>query len=79
MDAQPMRELSEVLRDEMVMGGRIKKLLAGTSMTIPEIAEALDAPSQEVMLWVMTLWRYGHVKDLPKSRTDDYFKYTTAE
>jgi len=79
MNAQPMRELSEVLRDEMVMRDRIKKLLAGKSMTIPEIAEALDAPSHEVMLWVMTMWRYGHVKDLPKSRTDDYFKYIAAE
>ena len=79
MDAQPMRELSEVLRDEMVMRDRIKKLLTGKSMTIPEIAEALDAPKQETMLWIMAMWRYGHVKDLPKSRTDDYFKYTTAE
>ena len=79
MDAQPMRDLAEVMRDEMVMRDKIKKLLPEEGMTVPEIAEALGAPSREVMLWVMAMWRYGHIKDLPKGRTDDYFKYAPAE
>ena len=79
MDAQPMRDLAEVMRDEMVMRDKIKKLLPKEGMTVPEIAEALGTPSREVMLWVMAMWRYGHIKDLSKGRTDDYFKYAPAE
>ncbi len=79
MDAQPMRDLAEVMRDEMVMRDKIKKLLPKEGMTVPEIAEALGTPSREVMLWVMAMWRYGHIKDLSKGRIDDYFKYAPAE
>ena len=43
--------------------------------TIPEIAEALAAPTSEVTLWVMAMRRYGALEDLPKAKADDYFQY----
>jgi hypothetical protein len=75
MPGQPCRDLAEVLRDEMVMKDKIKDLLCDAPMTIPELAEALERPSHEVMLWVMAMWRYGTVVELKKERTDEYFQY----
>jgi predicted Rossmann fold nucleotide-binding protein DprA/Smf involved in DNA uptake len=70
-----MRDLNEVMRDEMVMRDRIIDLLREEPRTVPEIAEALGAPSREVMIWVMAMWRYGVVTEMEKARTDDYFSY----
>ncbi len=69
------RSLGEVLRDEMVMRDRIGDALRDGPKTIPEIAEALSAPTQEVTLWVMAMRRYGALEDLPKAKADDYFRY----
>lgn len=69
------RGLAEVLRDEMVMKDRIVDLLRGEPKTILELAEALEHPSHEVMLWVMAMWRYGTVVEAEKGRTDEYFHY----
>jgi hypothetical protein len=73
------RELAEVLRDEMVMHGRIQDLLREKPMTIPELAEALQYPDWEVTVWVMAMIRYGLLTELPKARADDYFQYTVAK
>jgi hypothetical protein len=69
------RPLGEVLRDEMVMRDRIAEVLRDSPKTIPEIAEALSAPTQEVTLWVMAMRRYGALEDLPKAKADNYFQY----
>ena len=79
MDRRQLRNLSEVLRDEMVMNGKILALLRDEPRTIPQLAEALGSPSWEVTVWVMGMRRYGKLKELPKSRADDYFQYTPAE
>jgi hypothetical protein len=69
------RPLGEVMRDEMVMKDRIADALRDSPKTIPEIAEALAAPTEEVTLWVMAMRRYGALEDLPKAKADDYFRY----
>jgi len=76
MEKSEMRNLQEVLRDEMVMHERICDLLKKNPMTIPELAKALNKPSWETTVWIMSMRRYGMVAELPKSRGDDYFKYT---
>jgi len=78
MDQVAPRPSREVFRDELIMRDRIAALLADGPRTIPELAEALDRPAREVLMWVMALWRYGLVKELPKGRTDAYYRYAPA-
>jgi predicted Rossmann fold nucleotide-binding protein DprA/Smf involved in DNA uptake len=75
----PLRNLGEVLRDEMVEKDAIAALLKGGPRTIPEIAAELRAPPAEVTKWLMAMRRYGRVRDLPKSRSDDYYRYALVE
>jgi predicted Rossmann fold nucleotide-binding protein DprA/Smf involved in DNA uptake len=74
----PPRPFADVLRDEMVMHEPILAVLGEGPKTIAEIAAALGKPSREVMLWVMGMLRQGVVKELPKPKADDYFRYTAA-
>jgi hypothetical protein len=78
MKKKEMRNLAEVFRDEMVMQERIRNLLKDDPHTIPELAEALDVPSWEVTAWVMAMRRYGMLRELPKSRAEDYYQYTLS-
>ena len=75
----PLRNLSEILRDGMAEQDPIADVLRGGPRTIPEIAKALHAPSYEVTKWVMAMRRYGRLRDLPKSRADDYYRYELVE
>ncbi len=79
MTTTRMRNLAEVLRDEMVMRDKILALLVDGPKTIPELVEVLKVPSWEVTTWVMAMRRYGHLKELPKGRADDYFQYTKVD
>jgi predicted Rossmann fold nucleotide-binding protein DprA/Smf involved in DNA uptake len=72
------RDSSEVMRDEMVMKGKIVSILREEPRTIPEIADALGCPAREVTLWVMALRRYGALEELPKAKADDYYRYGPA-
>jgi hypothetical protein len=74
-----LRNLGEVLRDEMVERDRVTAVLREGPKTLPEIAEALGAPTYEVTKWVMAMRRYGQVRDLPKTRVDDYYRYELVE
>jgi hypothetical protein len=74
-----LRNLGEVLRDELVQRDRVAALLRTGPRTIPEIAAALHAPPVEVTKWVMAMRRYGRVRELPKSRSDDYYQYAVTE
>lgn len=73
------RDPSEVMRDEMLMKGKIASLLREGPRTIPEIADALRCPAWEVTLWVMALRRYGALEEIPKPKADDYYRYKLAK
>ena len=75
MEAESRRGLAEVLRDEMIMKDRIVDCLREAPRTIPELAELLNCPSHEVLLWVMAMWRYGTLVETEKGRTEEYFRY----
>ena len=62
-----LRNLNEVLRDEMVERNRVAMVLRTGPKTLPEIATALGAPAPEVTKWVMAMRRYGRIRDLPKA------------
>lgn len=75
MEKKVTRDPAEVLRDEMYMRDKITDLLQEGPKTVPEIAEKLGYPSNEVMKWVMGMRRYGIIVEMPKERADDYYKY----
>jgi hypothetical protein len=78
MGTGPRRDLSEVMRDEMLMKEKITSLLREGPRTIPEIADALKCPARDITLWVMALLRYGALKEIPKPKADDYYRYKPA-
>lgn len=78
MATQAPRGLGEVMRDEMVMRPRIAAVLREGPKTIPEIADALGSPSPEVTFWIMALRRYGVLEEVPKPRSEDYYRYRLA-
>lgn len=74
-----LRNVHEVMRDEMIERDRIQDVLRSGPKTLPEIAEALHRPTYEVTQWLMAMRRYGRIRDLPKERADDYFRYELSE
>ena len=79
MKNQIDRNVAEIMTDEMGMRDRIISQLSEDPKTIPEIAKALDFSSYDVMLWVMTMWRYGALEEVGKANADGYFKYRPVE
>ena len=73
------RNTAEIMRDEMVMKDRILSILAKEPKTIPEIAAALKYSSNEVMYWVMAMWRYGSLEEVGKPNDEGYYKYRPVE
>ena len=75
MEKSTARNLAEVLRDEMFMQDKITGILQAGPKTIVEIAAELGYPSNEVMIWVMSMRKYGKISELPKERADYYYRY----
>ena len=73
------REIREVCREEMAMHGTILAALKDGPRTVPEIAEAIGAPTREVVIWVMGMRRYGWLSEIKGSEGDGYFRYQAEE
>ena len=72
-----VRDVREVIREEMMMRDKILAVLGEGSKTVPEIAQNLGYPSHEVMFWVMGMRKYGHLAE--DGLTDEgYYKYRAA-
>lgn len=69
------RDVREVIREEPVMRARILAALADGPLTVPQIAEAIDAPANEVVFWVMGMRRYGWLAEVKGAAVDGYFQY----
>ena len=69
------RDDREVIREEPVMRPRILAALAEGPLTVPQIAEAVGAPTHEVVFWVMGMRRYGWLAEIKGSEDDGYFRY----
>ena len=69
------RDPREVIREEPVMRPRILAAVAGGPLTVPQIAEAIGAPTHEVVFWVMGMRRYGWLAEIKGSDDDGYFLY----
>ncbi len=69
-----IRDVREIIREEMIMRARIMSVLGEGAMTVPEIAEAIDCPSHEVLFWVMGMRKYCYL--IEKELTDEgYYRY----
>ena len=73
------RDVAEVIRDEMAVRDRIVAVLHDDPKTIPEIAEALGSPGQEVVFWVMAMCRYGMLVPTGKAGADGYYRYRLTQ
>jgi predicted Rossmann fold nucleotide-binding protein DprA/Smf involved in DNA uptake len=69
------RDVREVVREEPVMRARILVALGQGPLTIPEIAAAIEAPTNEVVFWVMGMRRYGWLAEIKGATVDGYFQY----
>ena len=76
--AAPLRSTREIIRDEQFMRGRILKVLESGPQTIPQIAEAVGKPSNEVVFWVMGMRKYGWVAEIKEVDDDGYFTYQSV-
>ncbi len=74
MSAHALRDPREVIREEMSMHAAIRAALAAGPLSVPQIAEAIGRPTEEVVYWVMGMRRYGHLVELPDD-DEGWFPY----
>ncbi len=73
------RDFREVIREEPLMHRPILAALADGPRTVPEIADAIGRPSEEVMYWVMGMRRYAKLVELREPTDDGFFQYAARE
>jgi len=72
------REPREIIREEPLMHGDILRALSDGPHTVPEIAEAIGKPSEEVVFWVMGMRRYGKLVELADPTDEGFFQYAAV-
>ena len=76
-----LRNPREIIREEPLMHSPILDALKAGPLTVPEIAEHIGQPANEVLFWVMGMRRYGHIVEVigDTSPTDEgYFRYASV-
>ena len=69
------RDVREIIREEPLMHIHILRALEAGPLTVPEIAEAINRPADEVVFWVMGMRRYGKLVEVPEPNDDGFFQY----
>jgi len=65
------------IKEQNQMIKRIKEILANGGMTVPQLSEALQTPTDLTMWYVTAMRKYGSVKEGDKD--GDYYKYELVE
>ena len=73
-----LRDPREVVREEPLMHEPILAALADGPLTVPGLAARIGRPTQEVVVWVMGMRRYGHLVEVGDADDDGYFHYASA-
>ncbi len=73
------RDVREIIREEPLMHGDILRAVSDGPHTVPEIAEAIGRPSDEVVFWVMGMRRYGKLVELSEATDEGFFQYAAVE
>lgn len=66
-----------LLKEQQAFRKQLRTAMADGPKTIPEIAEATQLPSDQVMWHVMAMKKYDLVREAGKS--GDYYQYALAE
>lgn len=75
-----IRTVTQQSRDQLKAYNKAKKdilgvLKKGDEMTIPEMAEKLNMPTQNVVYYLMSLLKYGFVVTTRLDDMDEYYYY----
>jgi hypothetical protein len=73
-----LRNPREIIREEPLMHRPILAALKSGPLTVPEIAEQIGQPSNEVLFWVMGMRRYGHIVEVEDATDEGYFRYASV-
>lgn len=73
------RDPREVVRDEPFVRRRLIEALQGGAMTVPELASATGWPSEEVMVWVMGMRKYGYLAEEAGKDAEGYYRYKVVK
>lgn len=73
-----LRDPKEIIREEPLMHLPILHALDQGPLTVPEIAELIGHPANEVLFWVMGMRRYGHVLEVEDPTDEGYFRYASV-
>ncbi len=73
-----LRDPHEIIREEPLMHAPILAALKTGPLTVPEIAEQIGYPSNEVLFWVMGMRRYGHLVEVEDPTDEGYFRYASV-
>jgi hypothetical protein len=73
------RDVREIIREEPLRRLEILKALGDGQMTVPEIAEAIFAPTNETMYWVMGMRKYRWLAEVADATDDGFFLYRVIE
>jgi hypothetical protein len=69
------RDVREIIREEPLRRREILKVLGDGQKTVPEIAEAISAPTHETMYWVMGMRKYRWITEAGEATDDGLFPY----
>jgi predicted SnoaL-like aldol condensation-catalyzing enzyme len=70
-----IRHIREIVREEPLRRPRILAALRDGALTVPEIAQAIDAPANETVIWVMGMRRYGWLAEVKGVTDEGFFRY----
>ena len=73
-----IRDIREIVREEPLMHRPILEALAAGPLTVLEVAVATGHPTDEALIWIMGMRRYGLVVELPEPSDDGYFSYAAV-
>lgn len=73
-----LRDPREIIREETMMHSPILWALRAGPLTVPEIAQHIGQPANEVLFWVMGMRRYGHIVEVEDATDEGYFRYASV-
>ncbi len=74
------RDLREIVREEPLVRDRLRELLLERgSLSVAALAEAAGFPSDEVMIWIAGMRKYGYVADSAAERTGGEPRYVAVK